>query len=104
MTEYISKINMLMSKPEIAAQLAEECAELGHAALKLRRTMMTGNPTPVSYATALDMLKEELADLSLVLSVLDHKMEVLPNEKELKRRKKAKAVRWIQRLEGKDGG
>ena len=104
MTEYISKINMLMSKPEIAAQLAEECAELGHAALKLRRTMMTGNPTPVSYATALDMLKEELADLSLVLSVLDHKMEVIPGEKELKRRKKAKAVRWIQRLEGKSGG
>lgn len=101
MTEYISKINMLMSKPEIAAQLAEECAELGHAALKLRRTMMTGNPTPVSYATALDMLKEELADLSLVLSVLDHKLEVLPNEKELKRRKEAKAVRWMQRLEGK---
>lgn len=101
MTEYISKINMLMSKPEIAAQLAEECAELGHAALKLRRTMMTGNPTPVSYVTALDMLKEELADLSLVLSVLDHKMEVIPGEEELKRRKEAKAVRWIQRLEGK---
>ena len=101
MTEYISKINMLMSKPEIAAQLAEECAELGHAALKLRRTMMTGNPTPVSYVTALDMLKEELADLSLVLNVLDHKMEVIPGEEELKRRKEAKAVRWMQRLEGK---
>ncbi len=104
MTEYISKINMLMSKPEIAAQLAEECAELGHAALKLRRTMMTGNPTPVSFATALDMLKEELADLSLVLNVLDHKMEVIPGEEELKRRKEAKAVRWIQRLEGMNGG
>lgn len=104
MTEYISKINMLMSKPEIAAQLAEECAELGHAALKLRRTMMTGNPTPVNYATALDMLKEELADLSLVLSALDHRMEVIPGEEELKRRKEAKAVRWIQRLEGKSGG
>lgn len=104
MTEYISKINMLMSKPEIAAQLAEECAELGHAALKLRRTMMTGNPTPVSYVTALDMLKEELADLSLVLNALDHKLEVIPGEEELKRRKEAKAVRWIQRLEGESGG
>ena len=104
MTEYISKINMLMSKPEIAAQLAEECAELGHAALKLRRTMMTGNPTPVSFATALDMLKEELADLHLVLSVLDYRMRVIPDEKELKRRCEAKAERWIQRLEGMSGG
>ena len=103
MTEYISKINMLMSKPEIAAQLAEECAELGHAALKLRRTMMTGNPTPVSYASALEMLKEELADLSLVLSALDHKMKVIPGEEEMKLRKEVKAVRWIQRLEGKGG-
>ena len=103
MSNYISRINMQVSKPEILVQIAEECAELGHAALKLRRTMTTGNPTPVTFQCALDMFKEELADLSLVLSVLDHKMEVIPGDQELKRRKEAKAVRWIQRLEGEGG-
>lgn len=101
MSNYISKINRLVSKPEILAQIAEECSELGHAALKLRRTMITDNPTPVTFQCALDMFKEEAADLLLCFAIIDEGMRILPDEEELKRRKTAKAKRWVQRLEGK---
>lgn len=100
MSDYISKINLMVSKPEILAQIAEECNELGHAALNLRRTITTGNPTPVTFQCALDMFKEEIADLLLCLEVIDMGMRILPDEAEVKRRKTAKAKRWVQRLEG----
>lgn len=98
---YVKRVNVLMSKTEIAAQLAEECAELGHAVLKLRRTMMTGNPTPVSYDMAVEMVREEIADLILVLNTLDYKLGIIPDDEDIVRRNKAKAERWVQRLEGK---
>lgn len=102
MSDYISKINLMVSKPEILVQIAEECNELGHAALKLRRTITTGNPTPVTFQCALDMFKEEVADLLLCLEVIDMGMRILPDEAEVKRRKTAKAKRWVKRLEGED--
>ena len=43
--EYVRKT---LSKEEQLAQLAEECAELGKAALKLRRVYDGRNPTPVT--------------------------------------------------------
>ena len=50
---------------ELLAQLAEEAAELGKAALKLRRALDGKNPTPVSPAEALRNVREEMADVLL---------------------------------------
>lgn len=45
------------------AQLAEECAELSQAALKMRRTMGWGTPTPVTPTVARFALMDEMADV-----------------------------------------
>lgn len=50
---------------ELLTQLAEEAAELGKAALKLRRALNGKNPTPVSPADAILNLQEEMADVLL---------------------------------------
>ena len=59
-----------MSEAELLAQLAEECMELAHAALKLRRVLDGKNPTPVSEEKARENFNEEVADVNLVLAVL----------------------------------
>lgn len=56
--------------PELLAQLAEEAAELGHAALKLRRVYDGTNPTPKTYEQALGDLHEEIADVKLLLKIM----------------------------------
>ena len=50
--------------------LAEESAELGHAALKLARRLRCENPTPVTVEEAEKRLAEEMADVILVAKVL----------------------------------
>lgn len=50
---------------ELLAQLAEEAAELGKAALKLRRALNGKNPTPVSPAETLRNVREKMADVLL---------------------------------------
>lgn len=49
-------------------QLAEECAELGQAALKMARVLRKENPTPVTKDEASAMVLEEAAD---VLNCMD---------------------------------
>lgn len=44
-------------------QLAEECAELGQAALKMARVLRKENPTPVTEAEARKAIIEEMADV-----------------------------------------
>ena len=75
-------------------QLAEEATELAHAAMKLRRTYDTINPTPVTYSEALEALKEEIADVRLLLVVLGYNQYSL----EIGRTMRAKLERWVQRL------
>ena len=100
MTELIRDINMLISKPEILAQLAEECSEMAQAALKLRRTMIDTNPTPVSYEEALSQLCEEHDDVILCLMTFFYgtfkEMPLDIDENTLVYRK---AKRWLSRLE-----
>lgn len=55
---------------ELLAQLAEEAAELSQAALKLRRTLSSVNPTPVSVGEAVDNVLDELADVSVCVDAL----------------------------------
>ena len=57
---------------EILTVVAEEAAELTHAALKLRRTMNTmklGNPTDITFQKAKTNLYEETADVLCALLV-----------------------------------
>lgn len=85
-----------VSQNELLAQLAEECTELAHAALKKRRALSSANPTPVSEAAAQLMLIEETADVLLLLAlcgvdVTDPEIDLIQEQK---------AVRWIRRLKG----
>lgn len=83
-----------LSQAELLAQLAEEAVELAHAALKLRRVYEGTNPTPVKRSDAFDNLKEEIADVKLLLLILG-----LENHgPEYMRTMEAKLRRWEQRL------
>ena len=66
----VEYIREKLDEGELFAQLAEECAELGKAALKLRRVYHGKNPTPVTAKEAHRNLMEEIADVSLCLEVL----------------------------------
>lgn len=82
-------------KEELLAQLAEEATELAQAALKLRRVYDGMNPTPVTHDEAFDNLKEEIADVMLVIDVLgvgrDHMERCMIQANKLSR--------WVRRLE-----
>jgi len=80
---------------ELLALLAEEAVELAHAALKLRRVYDGTNPTPVKGAAAFANLKEEMADVGLIVSVLDYDR----HQPEIWRIQREKLKRWLQRLE-----
>lgn len=96
LADWRSELDHIIDKlgtPELLAQLAEEAAELGKAALKLRRALDGKNPTPVSPADALRNVQEEMADVLLcVLSVgLD--------EESAERTIRAKIPRWSGRID-----
>lgn len=55
---------------EILAQLAEECCELGQAALKVRRCLDGENPTRMGFLEAKRKLNEEWADVLLTIRQL----------------------------------
>lgn len=84
-----------LTEEELLAQLAEEATELAQAALKLRRVYDGKNPTPVTHDVAFDNLKEEIADVMLVIDVLgvgrDHMERCM--------RQANKLSRWMKRLE-----
>lgn len=85
-----------LTTKELLCQLAEECSELSKAALKLRRTLSPcNNPTPVTYEEAISNFKEEVADIKLVLLVLDVKFDDSDIESICRR----KTQRWANRLE-----
>ena len=83
-----------LPQTELLAQLAEECAELGQAALKLRRVLDGSNPTPVSYQEAKHALMEEAADVQLCMRTV-HALADQAVIDDIIRRKQA---RWLQRL------
>ena len=77
---------------ELLAGLAEECAELAQAALKLRRAYDKTNPTPVGEEDAYDDLLEEIADVELYLD------QISINRQRIEEIKGVKAYRWLKRL------
>lgn len=90
------KIKQHLPQDELLAQLAEECAELSQAALKLRRALTGINHTPVAADEARRNLVEEAADVYNVLGLL---LDAEDNAEiySIIRRKKE---RWLKRLEG----
>ena len=93
---FLIQVRARLTQAEILAQLAEECCELGQAALKLRRVLDGGNPTPVRTTDALDALDEEMRDvIGCLLAVggivsMDNTVEELVSTK--------KFERWADRL------
>lgn len=95
MTKAMERVRERLGIPELLCQLAEECQELGHAALKLRRAMTGTNPTPVTQAEAWKNLTEEVADVLLTLKVL----EVPTDDAAVRETQGYKMARFIHRLE-----
>lgn len=86
-----------LPQPERLAMLAEEAAELGHAALKLRRALDGTNPTPVTVEEAQAALQEEVADvLLLIFPVMADMAEIIREIQDVKLR------RWADRLAEKE--
>lgn len=79
--------------PALMEQLAEECAELSHACLKLARIEREENPTPCTWEEAFEMVKEEINDVMLCVHVLG-----LNEEFDLKKQVK-KLERWVERID-----
>lgn len=99
----MEKIFTDTSRAELIAQLAEECAELGHAALKLRRAIDGANPTPVTFDEALEAFQEEAADVLLCMALtVPGVYGDMGISAELKKRIDAKARRWADRLRERD--
>ena len=85
---------------EILCQLAEECAELTQAALKLRRALTGKNPTPVTNEQAIDGLIEEIADVQLCIEMLFLSHD---EEEKVRRTIKQKVKRWSERIKIRNG-
>ena len=93
------KVTDLLTQDELLAGLAEEAAELGQAALKLRRVMNGKNPTPVSVQEAMLALDEEIADVELYLE--QGGLKYCDRIRDIRNRKLA---RWIERLKDRESG
>lgn len=81
-------------------QLAEECVELAHVALKMARIIREENPTPKTLDETLPNLIEEVADVSLCLDVLDGIIDF--ENTPIGEIKKEKCKRWVKRIEGRE--
>lgn len=87
--EYIFKN---LGYPALMEQLAEECAELSHACLKLARVEREENPTPCTWDEAFAMIQEEVNDVMLCIHVLGL-------DEEIKYKDQAKKMeRWVERI------
>ncbi len=84
---------------EILAQLAEECAELGQAALKLRRTLNPdASPTNITEGEAEIRFREEVADVLLCIGiVLDNDVQVSATL-DIAHTMRYKQERWAKRI------
>ena len=89
------EIKQKVSEAALYEQLAEECVELAHAALKLARIKRGENPTPISVEGALGAVMDEYTDLRLVAYVLEMGWDIEVFEQKL--------LRWHKRLREVNG-
>ena len=80
-------------------QLAEECAELGQASLKMARIIRSENPTPVTATEAQDAIIEEAADVLICIDEVG-----VFDSSEVARVAHAKRERFKARWEEANGG
>ena len=92
--DYITTISDAVPIPALYEQLAEECTELAHAALKMARVMRAENPTPVPLDRALSNLYEEASDVHTVAKILNLRPDPHIVTEKLKR--------WYDRIEQED--
>lgn len=90
-----------LPQEELLAQLAEECMELGKAALKVRRVLDGRNPTPVSLCAAFANFEEEIADVLLCLETLGCSLEEMSKYRAMM---DGKLERWTGRLREREEG
>jgi len=95
----MNEIIKAIGEPAILEQLAEECAELAQAALKLSRAMRGENPTPVGSDEARYALVEEMADVQLCIDMM---IQDIGCEKEMQMIRKAKYDRCKRRIEERE--
>ena len=94
--DHLQTIKAHLDQAELLTQLAEEAAELGKAALKLRRAYTGINPTPISSEDAFGNLLEELADIQTCVIALGLDNPV--HKIEMSRTIAEKLERWSNRL------
>lgn len=82
---------------EVLNQLTEECGELVQAAQKARRAMV--GLIPVSSEQALEMLREEAADVLLLIDYLDTAGMI--DRERIMHTMREKNKRWHARVVGK---
>lgn len=78
--------------PAALELLAEECAELAHAALKYARVIRGENPTPVDAEEASHNMLEELADVLVMASDVSGNMYAPGAVKTMAERKLERSV------------
>lgn len=93
--EAVDYIRSRVPEAEVYASLAEEAAEIAQAALKCRRTMVEGNPTPISKGTAHTEFLVELGDVMTCLEVLGIDVSTNPTIQTVKN---SKLERWADRI------
>lgn len=87
-------VHEVLSTEALLEQLAEECAELGKAALKVARINRGENPTPLLIEDAISNLVEEVGDVRVCLEVLQKKGFDFNTDS----RERYKMRRWEKRL------
>ena len=79
-----------IGEPAMYEQLAEECAELGKASLKMARILRGENPTPVAETEAEDAIIEEFNDVVICAIELGYHLSPTIAKQKLERFKQ----RW----------
>ena len=69
--EKAGKLLEAIGEPASLELLAEECAELAHAALKLARAERGENPTPKTEGECMEEIYEEVADVLISIELLE---------------------------------
>lgn len=99
MEKNMERVRELLDKPELLCQLAEECQELGKAALKLRRAITGINPVRMTETDAWRNLHIELAD---VMNSLDA-LQIPTDDALIMSIREEKMERWVSSLEARKG-
>lgn len=95
----------LIGEAAMLEQLAEECTELAHAALKTARTIRKENPTPVTYDESMKNVREEYSDVCQCAAEFglapDRRQISEKNERFLQRIEEMTALRLVTMAENR---